>query len=235
MKPIRLFRHINCGSPGYLDQFLDNHDIPFEIVCVEDTSPIPDSLDDISGLVIMGGPGDVNSPVGWMRQEEALIRRAAALSLPVMGICLGGQMIARAMGGQVSSDYRLEVGWHHVEPVAGAENQSWLQGLPPRLEVFQWHAHEFQIPPGATPLLSSRCTPCQAFAMGNMLAMQFHLEVTAETVRSLTREYSGDMHKQSSCVQQAGELCHQLEERLDGLHRMADLIYSNWLARVENH
>jgi GMP synthase-like glutamine amidotransferase len=233
MKPIRLFRHINCSSPGYLGRFLESHDIPFEITCIGESTPVPDSLDDISGLVIMGGPGDVNSPVGWMRQEEALIRRAAALGLPVMGICLGGQMMARALGGQVSSDYRLEVGWHHVEPVAGVEQKLWLQGLPPRFEVFQWHAHEFQLPPGATPLLTSRCSPCQAFALGNLLAMQFHLEVTAETVVSLTREYTDDMQDPSSCVQQAGELCHQLEERLDGLHRMADLIYANWLARIE--
>ncbi len=232
MKPVRLLRHINCGSPGYLGQFLENRGVPFEIVCVGDATPVPESLDDISGLVIMGGPGDVNSPVGWMRQEEALVQRAAESGMPVMGICLGGQMIARALGGHVSSDYRLEVGWHHVEPVAGAEHRPWLQGLPPHFEVFQWHAHEFQIPPGATPLLTSRCTPCQAFALGNMLAMQFHLEVTAETVRSLTREYSGDMQKQSSCVQQAGELCHQLEERLDDLHRLADLIYGNWLAQI---
>ena len=193
---------------------------------------MPDSLDDISGLVIMGGPGDVNSPVSWMRQEETLIQRAAESGLPVMGICLGGQMMARALGGQVSSEYRLEVGWHHIEPVAGAEHQSWLQGLPSRFEVFQWHAHEFQLPPGATPLLTNRCSPCQAFALGNMLAMQFHLEITAETVLGLTREYTGDMQDPSSCVQEAGELCHQLEERLDSLHRLADVIYSNWLNRI---
>lgn len=232
MKPIRLFRHINCGSPGYLEQYLESNEITFEIACIGDTSPVPGSLDDISGLVIMGGPGDVNSPLGWMRQEEILIRRAAESGTPVMGICLGGQMIARALGGQVSSDYRLEVGWHHVEPVVDAKNQSWLQGLPPRFEVFQWHAHEFELPPGATPLLTSRCTPCQAFALGNLLAMQFHLEVTADTVHSLSREYAGDMREPSSCVQQADELCHSLETRLDKLHHIADSIYSNWLAQV---
>jgi GMP synthase-like glutamine amidotransferase len=81
-------------------------------------------------------------------------------------------------------------------------------------------------------LLTSRCTPCQAFALGNLLAMQFHLEVTADTVHSLTREYAGDMREPSSCVQQADEQCHSLETRLDKLHHIADSIYSNWLAQV---
>jgi GMP synthase-like glutamine amidotransferase len=210
MKPIRLFRHINCSAPGYLGQFLENNGIPFEIACIDNNTQVPDTLDDISGLVIMGGPGDVNSPLVWMRQEELLIQRAAAAGIPVMGICLGGQMMARALGGEVSSKYRLEVGWHHVERVADSAGQSWMQGLPTRFEVFQWHAHEFQLPPGATALFTSRCTPCQAFALGNMLAMQFHLEITATTVRSLTREFPSDMKGQSSCVQQAGELCDQL-------------------------
>ena len=179
----------------------------------------------------MGGPGDVNSPLGWMRQEELLIQQAAAIGLPVMGICLGGQMMARALGGQVSSEYRLEVGWHHVELAQDALMQPMAQGLPARFEVFQWHAHEFQFPPGTRPLLSGRCTSSQAFALDNMLAMQFHLEVTADTVRALTRKFSDDIKGASDCVQQAGELCHNLEERLNNLHQIADVIYANWLGR----
>jgi GMP synthase-like glutamine amidotransferase len=232
MKPIRLIQHINCGKPGYLVEFLECHDVPYEIDCISEASPVSVSLDDISGLVIMGGPGDVNSPLAWMREEEALIKQAAQRGIPVMGVCLGAQMIARALGGTASSNYKLEVGWHHVEIVGGVENHPWTQGLPHCFEVFQWHAHEFALPPGATPLLTSRCTPCQAFAAGNILAMQFHLEITADTVRSLTRQFAGDLLGQSACVQQTGELCSQLDERVERLLNMADLIYANWLAQL---
>jgi GMP synthase-like glutamine amidotransferase len=229
MKPIRLFRHINCASPGYLDQFLTDHDVPFEVACIGENIPVPGSLDDVSGLIFMGGPGDVNSPLTWMRQEEALIRQAAEHGTAVMGICLGGQMISKALGGTVSSDFRLEVGWHPVESVSGEQDAPWLKNLPPVFEVFQWHAHDFTLPPGAVPLLTSQCTPCQAFSMGNILAMQFHMEITAENVRSLTREYSGDMQEPSTCVQQAEELCRNLDQRMERLHAIADIIYSNWL------
>ncbi len=232
MKPIRIFHHINCGKPGYLLEFLQRHGLPFQVDCIGETSPVSVSLDDVSGLVIMGGPGDVNSPLSWMRQEEVLIQQAAERDIPIMGVCLGAQMIARALGGTVSSNYQLEVGWHHAEIVDGAQIHPWMQGLPTRFEVFQWHAHEFTNPPDSTPLLTSRCTPCQAFSAGNILAMQFHLEISADIVRSLARQFAGDLEDQSSCVQQAGELCSQLDERVERLHSMADLIYAKWLAHL---
>jgi len=81
-------------------------------------------------------------------------------------------------------------------------------------------------------LLTSRCTPCQAFSAGNMLAMQFHLEINASTVRSLTQQYAGDISTVSDCVQQAGELCGRLDEHISHLHTTADTIYSNWLERL---
>ena len=193
---------------------------------------MPDSLEDISGLVFMGGPGDVNSPVDWMREEQAMIQKAAAHGIPVMGVCLGAQMISKALGGKASSNYKLEVGWHHVEKTAGVENHSWFKDLPSRFEVFQWHAHDFTLPPGATPLLTSRCTPCQAFSAGNILAMQFHLEVTADAVRQLVVQYTGDINTSSDCVQNADELCSRLDKRIVRLRGIADSIYSKWLERL---
>jgi len=231
MKPIRLFRHVNCASPGYLDQFLTDRAIPFEVACIGEDIQVPNSLDDVSGLIFMGGPGDVNSPVTWMRQEEVLIQQAAKHGTPVMGICLGGQMVSKALGGAVSSEFRLEVGWHAVKAATGAQDNPWLKNLPSTFDVFQWHAHDFTLPPGAVPLLTSSCTPCQAFSVGNILAMQFHMEITADNVRSLTREYSSDMQESSACVQQAEELCRNLDERMEQLHAIADIIYSDWISK----
>jgi GMP synthase (glutamine-hydrolysing) len=232
MKPVRLFRHIHCSTPGYLCAFLENQGVPFEIACIGEGAQVPDSLDDVSGLIFMGGPGDVNSPVGWMRQEEALIRQAAEYGTPVMGVCLGGQMIAKAMSGAVSSDHRLEVGWHRVRSVSVDHDHSWFKELPAEFQVFQWHAHDFTPPPGATPLLTSECTPCQAFSIGNMLAMQFHLEISANTVRGLTQEFAGDLKESSTCVQRADELCRDLDVRINELHHIANLIYSGWLEKL---
>jgi GMP synthase-like glutamine amidotransferase len=232
MKPVRLFRHANCRIPGYLCSFLENRGIPFEIACIGEGTHVPDSLNDVSGLVFMGGPGDVNSPVAWMREEQATIQKAAKHGTPVMGVCLGAQMISKALGGKVSSVYKLEVGWHHVEKTDDSEDSVWFKNLPHRFEVFQWHAHEFTLPPGATLLLTSRCTPCQAFSVGNILAMQFHLEIAAPTVPKLAQQYASDLSTPSDCVQQADELCRELDQRTDHLHLIADSIYTGWLERL---
>ena len=237
MKPIRIFRHTNCGTHGYLCEFLTKRNIPFDVTCVAGDDPtessrLPASLDDVSGLIFMGGPGDVNSAVTWMQQEIALIKQAAQHGTPIMGVCLGAQMISKALGGESSSDYRLEVGWHHVEPDTESTNAHWFADLPSRFEVFQWHAHDFTLPPGATSLLSSRCTPHQAFSLGNILAMQFHMEITADKVRHLTKMYAGDMEHSSSCVQDAQEMCDHVDSRVKNLHSTADKIYSRWLLEV---
>ncbi len=167
-----------------------------------------------------------------MIEEQAMIQRAMAHGTPMMGVCLGAQMISKALGGEASSDYKLEVGWHHVEKVDDTKNDSYFKNLPSRFEVFQWHAHEFTLPPGAEHLLTSRCTPCQAFAQGNILAMQFHMEIGADTVSTLSEQYAGDIATESECVQHAGELCERLDERVSHLHTIADSIYSNWLKRL---
>jgi GMP synthase-like glutamine amidotransferase len=232
MKPVRLFRHIRCAVPGYLCKFLEANGVPFEISCVGEGVHVPDSLEDVSGLVFMGGPGDVNSPIDWMYEEQAMIQKASAHGTPVMGVCLGAQMISKVLGGKASSEYKLEVGWHHVEKLAAADDQSWFRDLPSRFEVFQWHAHEFTLPPGATPLLTSRCTPCQAFSIGNILAMQFHLEITADTVHNHAQQFASDLNTPSDCVQKADELYGQLDERIIRLRGVADLIYSRWLERL---
>lgn len=232
MKPIRLFRHVNCSIPGYLCSFLEERQIPFEIACIGEGAQVPDSLHDVSGLIFMGGPGDVNSPVEWMHQEQDMIRKAAAHGSPVMGVCLGAQMISKALGGTASSNYQLEVGWHHVEKVSECDQQAYFDNLQPRFGVFQWHAHDFSLPPGATLLLTSRCTPCQAFSIGNILAMQFHLELTPDTVRNLAQKYTGDLSTPSDCVQTSDELCDELDVRIHDLRGVADIIYSNWLEQL---
>jgi GMP synthase-like glutamine amidotransferase len=201
MKSVRIFRHMACEPPGYLGTVLEKRGCPFEVVCVDEGRAVPGQLDEVAGLVFMGGPGNVNEPTAWMLQELDLIRHAADRGVPLLGICLGAQLISKALGGSVMPGATLEVGWHAVERVAAASAQGWLAGLPQRFEVFQWHAHTFSIPHGAVALLRSRCAENQAFAAGNILAMQFHLEVTPKSVRELTQRYPGDTEPVSECVQ----------------------------------
>ncbi len=232
MKPLRLFRHVACEPAAYLGDFLEQRGIAYEVLCLDEGSAVPQQLDDVSGLVFMGGPGNVNEPSDWMAREIALIQRAAQAAVPILGICLGAQLISQALGGNNTPGATMEVGWHDVEHVAYPPAQDWFSDLPPRFEVFQWHAHTFSLPPGAQGLLRSNCAEHQAFAMGNILAMQFHLEMTPESITGLINRYGSDLEGAPPCVQSAENITTDLEQRTQRAYKIADVVYERWLQTI---
>lgn len=225
-KPIRVFSHVACESSGYLITFLEQRGYPFEIACLDEGTPVPEDLNEVAGLVFMGGPGDVNKPTDWMRGELKLISRAVKHKIPMLGICLGAQLLSKALGGVVTPNKTLEVGWHTV---MNASSKGWFSDLPSAFEVFQWHAHTFSLPQGATALAHSTCAELQAFAIDNILAIQFHLETTPESIEYLVKKYACDLEDTSGCVQGADIIKSDLEKRTRNLHRIADIVYDRWL------
>ena len=229
MKPLRIFRHVLCEPPAWLGTFLERRGIPFETVCLDEGLDVPHSLDDVSGLVFMGGPGSVNDPRDWIIRELDLIRRADAGGVPVLGICFGAQLISKALGGRVYPGDNMEIGWHDVDAVEFGHPLPGFDKLPAHFEAFQWHAHTFTPPPGAIPLWRSSCFEQQGFVKGRMLAMQFHLEVTAESVMDLVQQYASDLSLPSNCVQTAEQLGENLSMHTQKLHRVADQFFQYWI------
>jgi len=232
LKPIRIFRHVACEGPGYLGEFLDRQGIPWQVVCIDEKHAVPPQTDDISGLVFMGGNMSVNGPFEWIDAEIELIRRALEEAVPVMGICFGGQLVARAFGGVVTRGHGMEIGWHSLRRTEGCRCDGWLDGLPERFDSFQWHGDTFSIPPGCEPLLQSDCYSRQAFVHGDHLAMQFHLEMTERMVRGWIDHYATDLKGDSHCIQPTEEMIRALPARIEALHAVADRIYGAWIARV---
>lgn len=230
MKPLRIFRHVLCEPPAYLGTFLQRRGIPFEIVCLDEGLDVPDDLDKIAGLVLMGGSGSVNDSKDWISQELELIRRADESNMPVLGVCFGAQLISKALGGTVYPGATMEVGWHVIDAVDLQQAKHWLNGLPAQFEAFHWHAHTFTLPPGAVPLWESTCFEQQGFVKGRMLGMQFHLEVTAESILDLSHRYASDLSQPSDCVQNVDQITEHLADRINHLHHIADRIYDRWLA-----
>jgi GMP synthase-like glutamine amidotransferase len=228
MKPVLIFRHIGCEGPGYLAEFLSGRGLPYSLVCIDQGEPVPESLAGAGGLVFMGGPMSVNDPLPWVARELDLIRRAADAGLPVLGHCLGGQLISRALGGQVGPNPVREVGWLPVRAVAQAAD-IWLKGLPETFEAFHWHGETFSLPAGATHLLRSEHCAHQAFACGNVLALQFHVEVTRDIVEEWIRAYPADFRDPSPTVQTAEGMRERLGDRLQVLRGVADRLYGQWV------
>ena len=130
MKPIRLFTHVVCQPPGYLADLLDRLGLPYEQVCLYDGQSVPQDLDSVAALVIMGGPGNVNEPTDWMTQEVELIKQAYKNHTPVLGVCLGAQLMSKALGGEVWQGDEVEVGWHEVQVLAEARKHPSFMRLP---------------------------------------------------------------------------------------------------------
>jgi GMP synthase-like glutamine amidotransferase len=145
--------------------------------------PAPDALD---LLVVMGGPMSVNDTAEfpWLTREVELIREVIASAAPVLGICLGAQLIAGALGAKVYKNREKEIGWHPIEAVAPVDTDCFE--FPPSAQAFHWHGETFDLPPGAIRLATSEACENQAFQVGrSVIGLQFHLETTPTSAREI--------------------------------------------------
>ncbi len=227
MKPVRIFRHVECEGPGTLTGLLEQQQIPWQLVRIDQGEPVPRQRDDVSGLIFMGGGMSVNDPFDWIADELALIDSALQQELPVLGICLGSQLLARALGARVAPGTGMEIGWHPVSRVAG--DNPFLRGLPASFTAFHWHGETFEIPDGARLLLRSDCYAHQAFAIGNSLGLQFHVEMTAEMVRDWVQRFEAEFRKPDPCIQPRAELLARTETACAALQDHAAQLLGNWL------
>lgn len=232
MKPLRIFRHLANEGPGYFTEYLDARGVPYELVRIDRGEAVPSEVDGVAGLVFMGGPMSVNDDLPWIAQELALIRLAAATGLPVLGHCLGGQLISKALGGTVTPNPVKEIGWHPVRRVENAVAREWLGDLPAQFEVFHWHGETFSLPAGAAPLLTSDYCAQQGFVVGTMLALQGHIEMTEEMVLDWIRHSPEDLAAPSPSVQDAPAMTRNLPAQVAALHRVARTLYARWLRAV---
>jgi GMP synthase-like glutamine amidotransferase len=229
MKPLYIFRHIDCEGPGYLAEVLADKAIPWQLVAVDAGAAVPPGIDGCSGLVFMGGPMSVNDDLPWIGQELDLIRAAHAAGLPVLGHCLGGQLISRALGGAITANPAKEIGWHPVRPSDTPMAEKWLAGLPGEMILFHWHGETFSIPGDAEVILENDTCAHQAFAVGNTLALQCHVEMQAPMVREWAALYADEIARPSATIQSAGEMTRGLEERIRAAQAVADALYAQWL------
>jgi GMP synthase-like glutamine amidotransferase len=229
MEPLWIFRHVDCEGPGYLADVLETHRIPWRLIAVDQNETIPASIEGCAGLVFMGGPMSVNDPLPWIEPELGLIRAAAQAGKPVLGHCLGGQLISKALGGQVGPNRVREIGWHPVDRADTTAATDWLGALPARFEAFHWHGETFSLPPGAQPLLFNENCAHQAFAMDSILALQCHVEMTEELVREWVARYADELSTPTPSLQSPEQITADLPNRISALKQHADILYRRWL------
>jgi GMP synthase-like glutamine amidotransferase len=229
MKPLTIFRHIACEGPGYLAEVLRQHRIPYRLVRIDLNEAVPRDLEETSGLVFMGGPMSVNDPLPWISQELELIQAAQTLDMPILGHCLGGQLISKALGGTVSANPVKEIGWHPVRKSKTPAAADWLAGLPQDPVLFHWHGETFSLPHGAEFILENDNCAHQGFTHGNTLALQCHVEMLAPMVGEWAALYREELVNPGATVQSAEEMTADLDARITASQQVADRLYLRWL------
>ena len=182
-----------------------------------------------SGLCFMGGPMSVNDALPWIAPALELVRDAVRKDVPLLGHCLGGQLMSKALGGRVGVNPYKEIGWGEVRVADNGVAREWFGELA-GFETFQWHGDTFSIPPGATRVLENPHCANQAFAIGKHFGMQCHVEMTEELVRLWVRGGGDEMKAAaaSPAVQSPDQIYSNLESRLERLHQVADRVYDKW-------
>ncbi len=170
-----------------------------------------------------------NDSAEWIRQELALIQKAVAVNLPVLGHCLGGQLISKALGGKITANPVKEIGWLPVQKIPGLFADDWLSNITDDPVLFHWHGETFSIPENATAILRSEHCEHQGFVRGNTLALQCHVEMTEAMVCEWAELYKDELVAPSATVQSQKEITENVERKVKQLQNVADGLYRRWL------
>lgn len=252
MKPIVVLQHEADVAPGNFAQHLALRGRPFEVVRLHAGDALPVQATDCAGICSLGGNMSVATDRAgaevptWLEPELELLREADAHRVPVIGHCLGGQLLARALGGDVTRAPHLEMGWGRVSVDDAVLAREWLGELDDGaggIEFFQWHSDAFDLPPGARRVLSSAWCANQAYVIPRdgyaHVGMQFHIEMTPELVRlwaadpQTAHDAEAEQRRTGGpAVQSPAEMVRELELRAAKMYRVAAHLYDRWLQGV---
>lgn len=229
MKPVAIFRHSPTEGPAYFATYLEAHSLPWTLVKIDAGEAPPASAAQYSGLAFMGGPMSVNDDLPWIAGVQKLIRNAVEAQVPVLGHCLGAQLMASALGGSVGLNPQKEIGWGRVDVAESEAARAWF-GATRSFLSFHWHGETFTLPEGAVCIASSPYCRNQAFALGPHLGMQCHVEMTPEMIRSWCQSGRREIERSAgTSVQSAIEIESQLQARTAALNAVAARLYERWI------
>ena len=231
MKPVAVFRFSDTEGPGHFATFLDANRVPWRLVKLDEGDAVPASSEGFSGLAFMGGPMSANDELAWTQAVLSLMRDAVKRGVPVIGHCLGGQMLARALGGKVSVNPVKEIGWNPVRVEDNATAREWFGDLP-KFTTFQWHGDTFTIPPGGERILTGAHCPNQAYVVdGRHLGLQCHVEMTPEMIESWIASGWGEVKENlaSPAVQPVEKIRAEAPTKLPALSATAERLYRRWM------
>ncbi len=239
-RPVAIFQHDRDVGPGYFERWLQRRGLSYEKIRIDRGEPVPADARAFSGLCFMGGSMSVNDPLPWIEPACALIRAADAAGVPVLGHCLGGQLLAKALGARVTRSAVKEIGWGALRVTDASLAAEWL-GVESvaGVEFFQWHGDAFEPPPGGRNFLASDFCAYQAYVIDRggyaHLGMQFHCEITPALVNAWVADVTWIAEVEEErrtnggpAVQDAVEMLRDVHARTSKMNVLAARLYDRW-------
>ncbi len=210
MKPIHIhcFQHVPFETPAAITNWIVAHGFSLTTTHLYLNEPVP-PLNGIDWLLVMGGPMNIyeEDQYNWLAAEKQFIKSAIAGGKVVIGICLGAQLIADALGAKVYKNEDKEIGWWQVELTEDALQNEWGNIFPEVFTVYQWHGDTFDIPDGCIHIIESAVCQNQAFTKNNLVyAFQFHLEMTTESIVALIENCGNELEPPTHYIQTAEQM-----------------------------
>ena len=235
MRPVVVLRFSPTEGPAYFAEWLDRRGIAWTMVPLDAGAAAPVDPRAYAGIAMMGGPMSVNDDEPWVAPVCSLLRDAVAQGVPVLGHCLGGQLLAKALGAPVTRAPVAEIGWIDVEITDAGAKTSWF-GSRNRFTTFQWHYDAFALPPRATRVLTNGFNANQAYVVDDRhIGFQCHIEMTPDLVASWLADGAEQLPSTSSdTMQTADDIRRDLPARIAALHAVADDVYARWASGLSN-
>jgi GMP synthase (glutamine-hydrolysing) len=214
---VLIIKHIEQEGPGVIKYCLNQEKIPYQVLSLNLSERLP-KPDDFTHIVILGGPMNVyeEDHYPFLKNEDLFIKEAIQRGKRVLGICLGAQLIAKALGAKVFKASAKEIGWYDISLTRIGSSDPLFSDLPKLFPVFQWHEDTFEIPKAAKLLATSTPVPHQAFRYGeNAYGLQFHLEVTLEMIKDWMETYEEEWKGSEKPLFSKAEILTETEMKIE--------------------
>ena len=223
-----VLRHIECETLGRIEDSISAAKLAFFQVQTFEGQAVPKTMDSFVGLIVMGGPMGVyeQDQYPFLTAEITLIQQAIKQNKPVLGVCLGSQLLAAALGAKVYKNRQKEIGWQTVHLNEFAVTDAIWSGVPRSFTALHWHGDFFDLPTGAVPLAASKLTPCQAFRYGrSAYGFLFHMEVTTTILQGMADAFPQELRETGLTKEQ---LLTDAKQHLPALHYIGSSVFQRW-------
>jgi GMP synthase (glutamine-hydrolysing) len=223
-----VLQHAQSETLGLIEDSLRSASKIFQYLRTFEGQPIPPDPNGYSALIVMGGPMGVYETTRYpfLLQEMRLIEGFVKKRLPVLGICLGSQLLAACFGARVQKGRRKEIGWYPIElSTEGKQDPVW-QNVPSRFVAYHWHGDIFELPKGAALLASSEITPVQAYRYDERVyGVLFHMEVSENQIRQMLSEFADEIEQENLS---AGKMMDQAKSHLGSAQEIGAAVFNRW-------